>query len=160
MSDVFDEDLIKELGLDPNEFNDPGKDVKKDKPVAKPPLPSQKVEKKPDRPPVPPKAQETFQQPVSQPSDRVSNPPPVYADDLEEYGKNLSQDIPVQLVAVLAKKTLALKNILEMKTGEILDFKKMPQDLLDLVVNGKLVAKAELVLVDGRVGARIVKLMK
>lgn len=158
MSDVFDEDLIKELGLDPNEFNDTGKDVKKDKP--KPSLPPQKVEKRPDRPPAPPKSPEVSQPPVAQSPERAASAPPVSTDDLEDYGKHLSQDIPVQLVAVLAKKTLALKNILEMKTGEILDFKKMPQDFLDLVVNGKLVAKAELVLVDGRVGARIVKLMK
>lgn len=159
MSDVFDEELIKELGLDPNEFNEPGKDVKKDKPVAKPPLPSPKTEKRPDRPPVAPKSPEVSQ-PVSQTPEPVVSTSPVQDDDLVEYGKQVSQDIPVQLVAVLAKKTLALKNILEMKTGEILDFKKMPQDMLDLVVNGKLVAKAELVLVDGRVGARIVKLMK
>lgn len=154
MSDVFDEELIKELGLDPNEFGDQPKEAKKDKPK----VPAPKVERKVEKTPAPAKPSE-ISQPLAPDSERSAGSIAT-ADDLEEYGKNLSQDIPVQLVAVLAKKTLALKNILEMKTGEILDFKKMPQDPLDLVVNGKLVAKAELVLVDGRVGARIVKLMK
>lgn len=158
MSDVFDEELIKELGLDPGEFADPVKEAKTVKPAAKiPAVP--KSDKKTDKPavPAPPTERAQAVDPVQEEGDSGSF---AAVDDLEEYGKNLSQDIPVQLVAVLAKKTLALKNILEMKTGEILDFKKMPQDPLDLVVNGKLVAKAELVLVDGRVGARIVKLIK
>ncbi len=62
--------------------------------------------------------------------------------------------------AVLSKKSLKLQSILDFKPGDVVEFKKLPHDLLDLVANGKLVAKAELVLIDGQLGARIVKLIK
>ncbi|HLD44936.1 MAG TPA: FliM/FliN family flagellar motor switch protein, partial [bacterium] len=69
-------------------------------------------------------------------------------------------EIPVQMAAVLAKKTMRLSEILTLNVGEVLEFKKQPNEPLDLVANGKLVAKAELVVVDGKLGVRIVKLVR
>lgn len=80
--------------------------------------------------------------------------------DLSEHNLNVSQDIPVQLAVVLAKQALKLQDILALKIGDVMDFKKAPQDPIDLVANGKLVAKAELVMVDGKMGVRILKLVK
>jgi flagellar motor switch protein FliN/FliY len=98
---------------------------------------------------------------------QVENPAPQPArtaarstEDIAAYGEKMTQNIPVHLAAVLAKKTLALKDVIEMRQGEVIDFKKPMGEPIDLVVNGKLVAKAELILVDGRIGARIVKLVR
>ena len=81
-------------------------------------------------------------------------------EDLRHYGHQPSGEVPVHLAAVIGKKTITLRDVMELKMGEVLDFKKQPQDPIDLVANGKLVAKAELVMIDGRVGARIIKLIK
>lgn len=67
----------------------------------------------------------------------------------------LSRDLPLQVVAVLGKKSMTLKEVLNLKQGEIIELKKMPQDMIDLVANGKLLARGELVLVDGKLGIQI-----
>ena len=83
-------------------------------------------------------------------------PEPVrFADNL----KNLADDMPLQVVAVLGKKTMTLKEVVDLKHGEVVDLKKMPNDTIDLVANGKLVARGELVLIDGRVGIQIKQLV-
>ena len=71
---------------------------------------------------------------------------------------NLTSDIPIQIVAVLGKKTSTVKDIVSMKMGQVLELGKMPNEAIDLVANGKLIAKGELVEIDGRLGVRILKI--
>lgn len=170
MSDVFDEDLIKELGLDPEDLNGPKPELKK-KPL-KPDVAKPQRETAPreqnvsaerggneQNDPMPrPQVKKPAAQQDAQPQKPVAPKHEVVEPQVEL--NRVSEDIPVHLAAVLAKKTLKLKNVLEFKPGEILDFKKLPQDPIDLVANGKLIAKAELVLIDDKVGARIIKLIK
>lgn len=179
--DVFDEDLVRELGLDPEDLNGPklNKKRREGEPAAPAaaPTPAATPQSKPSAPspqarPIPPKPaapqQATKPQakpagaPIPPPSAKPLPPAPqVNAEEqIEEQALRVSRDVPVQLAAVLAKKSLKLQNILEYKLGDVIDFKKQPHDLLDLVANGKLIAKAELVMIDGSVGARIVKLIK
>lgn len=160
MNDVFDEELIKELGLKPDDLvkSDPGKGKR----GTGQPLKEQKAEKKP-----PPPLQSPEKEPITLAKDKPKGEEvwphsafPTAQEEVSAQTNKVSQDIPVQIAAVLAKKTLRLKDVLTLKTGEILDFNKMPQEPLDLVANGKLIAKAELVMIDGKLGARIVKLVK
>lgn len=184
MNDVFDEDLIKELGLDPEEFNSPkqkGTTPAHPMPSKKPPTQKQVNPDRDKRTSVDNgtsqdqpshQAQASLESQFNEKEALQQKPkpmqPPVRSkpdfkpqtEIDEEYGSNLVQEVPVQMAAVLAKKSLMLKDILGLKTGEVIDFSKRPEDPLDLVVNGKLVAKAELVLVDGKLGAKIVKLIK
>ncbi|MBF0493122.1 MAG: FliM/FliN family flagellar motor switch protein [Deltaproteobacteria bacterium] len=71
---------------------------------------------------------------------------------------NLTSDIPVQIVAVLGKKSVTVKDVVSMKMGQVLELGKMPNEAIDLVANGKLIAKGELVEIDGRLGVRILKI--
>jgi len=157
MNDVFDEELIKELGLDPEDLTKEKPNLKKRplsarskppvKAAAKPPIPKEKPQEKP--------IEKIPEEKAAVESVKESQP-----ETMEDQAARVSKDIPVHLAAVIAKKSIKLKDILELKTGEVLDFKKLPQDPLDLVANGKLIAKAELVLIDGKLGARIIKLIK
>ncbi len=71
---------------------------------------------------------------------------------------NLTSDIPVQIVAVLAKKSLTVKEVVALRKGEVMEFNRLPHEAIDLVANGKLIAKGELVEIDGRLGVRILKI--
>src|SRR3989338_2622469 len=126
--DVFDEELMKELGLDESEIEA----VKKDKSPKSPPPKSEKPKSPPQK---------------TAPEKEVPKPP-----EIQSYGEKMTREIPVQLAAVLGKKSLALGDVINMQLGEVIDFQKGPLDTIDLVANGKLVAKAELVMVDGHVG--------
>lgn len=82
-------------------------------------------------------------------------PPPPPLDALD-----LSPDVAVQLVAVMAKKTVSLRELLDLHMGQVIDLQRPPSEQVDLVANGKLVARGELVELDGRLGVRILKLVR
>jgi len=71
---------------------------------------------------------------------------------------NLTGDIPVQIVAVLGKKSVTVKEIVSLRMGEVVELNRLPNEAIDLVANGKLIAKGELVDIDGRLGVRILKI--
>jgi flagellar motor switch protein FliN len=71
---------------------------------------------------------------------------------------NLTSDIPVQIVAVLGKKSVTVKDIVSLRMGEVVELNRLPNEAIDLVANGKLIAKGELVDIDGRLGLRILKI--
>lgn len=73
---------------------------------------------------------------------------------------NLAPDIPVQVVAVMGRKNVTVKDLVGLRMGQVIELEKIPTDPVDLVAGGKLIAKAELVDVDGRLGLRILKLLK
>lgn len=142
----LDDDLLRELGLEPRQSQPPpaAKPPPK-KAVMRPPLPLKQTEA-PVLPPI------TEQTPMAEPE---HSSPSVADADFKKNATQLALDIPTQLVAVLGKKNVTLKDVLDLKPGEIVELKKMPQEAIDLVANGKLVARGELVLVDGRLGIQI-----
>lgn len=71
----------------------------------------------------------------------------------------LSPDVPVNLVAVMGRKTITMKELLNLQLGQVVEFDKGPADAVDVVVGGKVIAKAELVQVEGKLGIRILKVI-
>ena len=71
---------------------------------------------------------------------------------------NLTADIPIQIVAVLGKKSTTVKDVVALRMGQVVELGRLPNEAVDLVANGKLIAKGELVEVDGRLGVRILKI--
>ena len=72
----------------------------------------------------------------------------------------LTADVPVQVVAVLGKKSIAMRDLLKLHMGDVIDLGRPASEAVDLVASGKLLAKGELVEIDGRLGVRIVKMLK
>ena len=140
MDDALDDELLKELGLEPKKPAPP----KAAQPLVKPPPP-------PPQRPVPQKAPMTAK-PVPQKTEASEA-------HFTEGVKNLSKDMPVSVVAVLGKKTMSLAEVISLKQGELIDFKKLPQESVDLVANGKLVARGDLVVIDGKLGVQVKQLV-
>ncbi|HCU23381.1 MAG TPA: hypothetical protein DF383_00045 [Deltaproteobacteria bacterium] len=78
----------------------------------------------------------------------------------ERRATGLTADVPVQLVAVMGKKTLTIKDIISLKKGQVVELNRFPNEAIDLVANGKLMAKGELVEIDGKLGVRIIKIFE
>ncbi|MBX7149093.1 FliM/FliN family flagellar motor switch protein [bacterium] len=149
--DPFDEELMAELGLEP------GKAAPAKAAAPKPPVTQQRA------PITPPASQPKTADPVTGKTQIVERPKPsappasqVSPADNEQ----VALDMPVQVVAVLGKKTITLKEILSLKQGELFELKKLPQEQIDLVANGKLVARGDLVLIDGKMGLQIKQIIK
>src|SRR5262249_20656377 len=78
----------------------------------------------------------------------------------ERRAVGLTADVPVHLVAVMGKKTITIKEILSLKKGQVIELNRFPNEAIDLVANGKLMAKGELVEIDGKLGVRIIKIFE
>ncbi len=60
----------------------------------------------------------------------------------------------------LGRVQLTADEIIRLRSGHIMELGRSPADPVDLVVNGKLLAKGELVEIEGSLGVKILSLMK
>ncbi len=77
-----------------------------------------------------------------------------------DSGLAFAGNIPVELRVVIGDKSTTLAEILEMKTGELLELEKGLDASVDLMIQDKVVARGELVEVDGRLGVRILRILE
>lgn len=72
----------------------------------------------------------------------------------------LAADLPVQMVAVMGKKIITVKELVSLKKGQVVELNRFPNEAVDLVANGRLIAKGELIEIDGKLGIRIIKIFE
>ncbi|GAA0469219.1 flagellar motor switch protein FliN [Parasphingorhabdus litoris] len=70
----------------------------------------------------------------------------------------LLADIPVRLSVEVGSISKRLAEIMAFQEGEVVELDRQSEDLLDIMINGTLVAKGEVVTIDGRFGVRIAEL--
>ncbi|GAB6144596.1 flagellar motor switch protein FliN [Desulfocicer niacini] len=78
--------------------------------------------------------------------------------DEQPRGKNdldLILDIPLELSVELGRTKMLVNNLLQLGQGSIIDLNKPAGETLDICVNGKLVARGEVVVVDEKYGIRV-----
>ena len=68
---------------------------------------------------------------------------------------DLLMDVPLTVSVELGKSSKFIKEILDFNIGTIVVLDKMAGELVDIVVNGKLIAKGEVVVIDDNYGTRI-----
>lgn len=75
----------------------------------------------------------------------------------EEFGDNMQLllDVPLQVTVELGKSKKFIREILDFNIGTIIVLDKMAGEMVDVVVNGKLIARGEVVVIDDNYGARI-----
>ncbi|MFZ5469612.1 MAG: FliM/FliN family flagellar motor switch protein, partial [Myxococcota bacterium] len=73
-------------------------------------------------------------------------------------GGELLNDIPLQIAVELARVSITAEEVVALKVGEVLDLNRVPGEPVELSVNGKVVARGELVEVEGHLGVRVLSL--
>jgi len=73
----------------------------------------------------------------------------------EQRGIDLVYNIPLQVTVELGKTRKEISEILEFNTGTIIVLDKVAGDPVEIVVNGKLIARGEVVVIDENYGVRI-----
>jgi len=68
---------------------------------------------------------------------------------------DLILDVPLQVSVELGRTNKSIKEILEFSTGSIIELNKLAGEPVDMLVNGKLFAKGEVVVIDENFGVRI-----
>ncbi len=68
---------------------------------------------------------------------------------------NMILDIPVQLTVELGRTRIAIKNILQLAQGSVVELEAMAGEPMDVLVNGYLIAQGEVVVVNEKFGIRL-----
>lgn len=77
----------------------------------------------------------------------------------EASGRNYQMlaDIPLRLSVEVGSTSLRLSELLDLAEGSVVELDRQANELLDILVNGTLIARGEVVTVNGRFGIRVVE---
>jgi flagellar motor switch protein FliN/FliY len=73
---------------------------------------------------------------------------------------DLIMDVPLEVSVVLGRTRKSIKEILEFAPGTIIELDKLAGEPIDVMVNQKLVAKGEVVVIEESFGIRITEIIK
>ncbi len=87
-----------------------------------------------------------------------------FATDLSAISQqeniDLIKDVPLEVTVELGRTSKSIKDILEFAPGTIVELNKIAGEPIDILVNGKYVAKGEVVVIEESFGVRITEIIK
>jgi len=79
---------------------------------------------------------------------------------MQQENIELIMDVPLEVAVVLGRTRKSIKEILEFSPGTIIELDKLAGEPIDVMVNQKLVAKGEVVVIEESFGIRITEIIK
>lgn len=121
----------------------------------------------PDAAPIPQSQPQTHPQPQpapqpKQPPVEVSQPSFQTLDghaQVEGDNLDLLMDIPLNLSVVLGTSKKSVRDILSLNTGSVIELERLTDEPLDILLNGKLIAQGEVVVINDNFGVRITNIL-
>jgi len=68
-------------------------------------------------------------------------------------------DVPLKVVVELGRARMTLKQVMDLTTGSLIELDKLTGEPVDVLVNGKLIARGEVVVIDENFGVRITEIV-
>lgn len=76
------------------------------------------------------------------------------------YGDlSILNDVPLVVEAEMGRANKTLRDVLRIGEGSVIDFDKEQNEPVDLLINGQLIARGEIVEIEGNYGVRITELV-
>ncbi|NCG07595.1 MAG: flagellar motor switch protein FliN [Gammaproteobacteria bacterium] len=69
---------------------------------------------------------------------------------------DMLMDVPVTMTVEVGRKSLTIKELLSLTPGSVVSFDRSVTEPMDIMINGTLVARGEVVSADGKFGLRLV----
>ena len=73
-----------------------------------------------------------------------------------EIDLDMLKEVPVTMTVEFGRKRLTIKELLSLTPGSVVSFDRSVTEPLDIMINGTLVARGEVVSADGKFGLRLV----
>lgn len=112
-------------------------------------------------------AQQTMQQPYMMPAPNVNVQPAQFqpfnagvSPLMQQENIDLIMDVPLEVTVELGRCNKSIKEILDFSPGTIIELNKLAGEPVDVLVNGKFVAKGEVVVIEENFGIRITEITK
>ncbi len=80
-------------------------------------------------------------------------------DPAQTSTKNLVMDIPVSLSVELGQTQLEVRDVLNLAAGSVIELNKLQEEPVDVRINGRLIARGEIVLVKNNLAVKITELI-
>lgn len=87
-------------------------------------------------------------------------------DEFEPMGEKSAADleavfdVPVRISVVLGRSKMPIADLLKLNVGSVVELDRQVGEAIDIYVNDRLVARGEIVLVDGRLGVTMTEIIK
>lgn len=94
------------------------------------------------------------EQPIIQPA-AFSNFEQHMLPETETKNLNMLMDIPLQVTVELGRTKRSVKDILGLSSGSIIELDKLAGEPVDILINSRLIAKGEVVVIDENFGVRV-----
>lgn len=107
-------------------------------------------DEEPYSPPIPPSMPTMPNAPMT-----PSVPPVAGTEGKDSSSIDLLLDVPLRLSVVLGKTTKSIREVLGLGPGSVMELDKMAGEPVDIMVNDKLIAHGEVVVVDESFGVRV-----
>ncbi len=88
--------------------------------------------------------------------DDCNQPPKLSEDEIKNISLIMDVQLPVRVR--IGTKTILLKDVLKMDIGSVVELDQMANSPLDVLVGDKIIAKGEVVIVDGNFGVQIIEI--
>ena len=112
-------------------------------------------------------AQQVMQQPYMMPAPNVNVQPAQFqpfnagvSPLMQQENIDLIMDVPLEVTVELGRSNKSIKEILDFSPGTIIELNKLAGESVDVLVNGKFVAKGEVVVIEENFGIRITEITK
>lgn len=79
---------------------------------------------------------------------------------MQQENIDLIRDVPLEVTVELGRTTKSIKEILDFAPGTIIELNKLAGEPIDVLVNGKYVAKGEVVVIEESFGIRVTEIIK
>lgn len=93
-------------------------------------------------------------------------PPPEHQETPSDAGAggaeiNLESllDVPVTLSVEIGRSRVSIRDLVSLNQGSVIELDRKVNEPLDLLVNGKLMARGEVVVVEGQFGLRLIEVV-
>jgi flagellar motor switch protein FliN/FliY len=78
---------------------------------------------------------------------------------MEENGIDRLLDVPLEISVELGRVKMLVKEVIELGTGSIVEIEKAAGEPVDVMVNGRLVARGEVVVIEDNFGVRVTEIL-
>ena len=94
------------------------------------------------------------------PSELKATAPPDMAAAANEAGAlDLLMDMEMPVLVRFGSTRMLLRDLLALNAGSVVEFRRTPEDPVELLVNGRVVARGMVVVVQGNYGVRITEIV-
>jgi flagellar motor switch protein FliN/FliY len=80
-------------------------------------------------------------------------------DEISQENLELVLDVPLQVTLRFGQRQLALREVLDLTSGSVVELDRQVDEPVELILDGRVIARGEAVIVDGNYGVRVTEVL-